>query len=98
METATLTQQVTETVETPTREFSLHDRCDHCGFQAYFVAFRERIEPAVGSGVEGETTQELLLCKNRGEKHGPALVLAGWTVLDFTDKINEKPSVSANAI
>lgn len=66
------------------REFSFHDRCDRCGYQAYVVALK-------GSS-------ELLFCGHHGKHHMPALAAGGWDVLDFTDRINEKPSVSANAV
>ena len=82
VETATLDTDTAE--ETPvTREFSFHDRCDRCGFQAYFVAMRNG--------------KELTFCGHHGKEHTPALAAGGWDVLDFTDRINEKPSVSANA-
>jgi hypothetical protein len=89
MNTATLTR---ETTETATREFSRHDRCDSCAFQAYFVVLRNRTQPSVHASLSHEDTQEFLFCKHHGDKHTPALAQAGWTVLDFTDKINEKPT------
>lgn len=66
------------------REFSFHDRCDRCGFQAYIVA------------TKGD--DELVFCGHHGKAHMPALGAGGWDVLDFTDHINEKPSISANAV
>ena len=79
----------------PTREFSYHDRCDRCGYQAFFVALRVR--PKADARFPDEKHQEMLFCKHHGEKHTPVLATEGWTVLDFTDMLNEKPSVSANA-
>lgn len=95
MNTATLTNVETETAEAPAREFSHHDRCDLCKFQAYFVALRERTEPSVHESLKDEQTQEMLFCKHHGEIHAPALAGAGWTVLDFTHML-DKPLVSAN--
>ena len=68
---------------TKTREFSFHDRCDRCAFQAYFVVMKDG--------------RELTFCGHHGNIFTPALAAQGWEVLDFTEMINEKPSVSANA-
>jgi hypothetical protein len=95
MNTATLTDEVTETAEAPAREFSHHDRCDRCGFQAYFVALRKRETPSEHDSLKDEQTQEILFCKHHGEKSAPGLASTGWTVLDFTHML-DKPLVSAN--
>ena len=64
------------------RQFSFHDRCDRCGFQAYVIAQKGKLE--------------LNFCGHHGRRHTPALVGGGWSVLDFTHMINEKPSPSAS--
>lgn len=66
MTTATLVP----TEVAPTRLFSLHDRCDRCGFQAYYVAQKD--------------VSEMVFCKHHGEEHRLALDFQGWTLLDFT--------------
>lgn len=97
MTTDTLVHETEEIAEAASpRQFSYFDRCEVCGYQAFYVAFRERTEPASGPGVENETTQELCFCKHHGERHTPALATAGWSVLDFTHMLNENPSVSAS--
>jgi len=40
---------------------------------------------------------ELTFCGHHGKNFTVTLAATGWDVLDFTDRINEKPSVSANA-
>jgi len=96
--TAVLEKIDTPSVEESVREFSHFDRCDHCGYQAFFVARKKRTNPAPSEHVADSEYMELLLCKNRGDKHSPALAANGWTVLDFTDRLNEKPSPSASEI
>jgi len=63
----------------PERLFSLHDRCDRCGLQSYYVAQK-------GSS-------ELLFCKHHGEDHRLALDFHGWTLLDFTIQLDPTPFV-----
>lgn len=87
MDSAVLEHEVEQVDESPTREFSFHDRCDRCGFQAYIVAMN-RID---------NKDRELTFCGHHGRLHGPVLSATGWDIIDFTDRINEKPSVSANA-
>lgn len=76
MTTATL--ETTKTVEVE-REFSFHDRCDRCGFQAYVVAQR----------VKRKKEQELVFCGHHGRQYLPALVAGKWKVIDFTYMINQ---------
>jgi len=81
-DTATLTNTVdTDHEAIPAREFSRFDKCDRCGFQAYFVATKDAME--------------LTFCKHHGDDHVPALAERGWAVLDFTPML-DKPLVSAN--
>lgn len=86
--TTAILEKSTDTLREPTREFSFHDRCDRCGFQGYVVAQMETCESVL----------ELVFCGHHGRTHTPALAQRGWTVLDFTDRINEKPSPSASEI
>lgn len=73
------------TAETiPVRQFSLHDRCDRCGFQSYYVA-QKKDKP------------ELVFCKHHGERHIVALTIEGWTVYDFTAELNEKRTLEASS-
>jgi hypothetical protein len=91
MNTATLTNvEDTETAEAPAREFSYNDRCDRCGprVQAYFVAIKDDLEVTL-CGHHGTYRQP------SGNTHTEALVLQGWTVLDFTARLDQ-PLVSAN--
>jgi hypothetical protein len=76
METATL--EAPETVEVE-REFSFHDRCDRCGFQAYIVAQRRK----------RKKDQELVFCGHHGREYLPILAAGKWKIIDFTYKINE---------
>lgn len=57
-------------------------RCDACGAQAFAAA------------TKGDML--LLFCGHHFRKHSPALDNQGWTHHDYTHKINEKPSQSAN--
>lgn len=87
MDTATLDEEVTEE---PTRELTTFDRCDRCSAQAWVVATMTAKSDA--------KELELLFCGHHGRNHTPALAAQGWSLLDFTENINEKPSVSANAL
>lgn len=80
--------EVVKPIQIPTREFSFHDRCDRCGFQAYIVAQKTTCEQEL----------EITLCGHHGRESAPGLAADGWSVLDFTDRINEKPSPSASEI
>jgi hypothetical protein len=64
---------------------TLQERCDSCGAQA-FVA------------VTFPTGSELLFCGHHYRKHEAALASQGVSVHDERDRINDKPSVSANAV
>lgn len=59
------------------------DRCDRCGAEAFYLAVRADLA--------------LYFCGHHGSKHVAALRDQHWQVLDDTDKINQSPSVSANA-
>ena len=77
------------TVEVPEgsiREFSYHDRCDRCGFQAYYVAQMETCE----------SVQELLFCKHHGDSHTPAMAIQGWTVHDFTHMLYDEDRLTGS--
>jgi ribosomal protein L37E len=85
MTTAVL-EKNTESQTKSDREFSFHDRCDKCGFQAYVVAQLASCEADL----------ELTFCGHHGRENALGLVSDGWHVLDFTHMINEKPSPSAS--
>jgi hypothetical protein len=59
------------------------DRCDRCGAKAFILAVK--------------ADKALYFCGHHGRKHLDMLTIQNWQVLDDTDKINESPSVSANA-
>lgn len=58
-------------------------RCDACGAQAFAAAVKSDLM--------------LLFCGHHHRRYGNTLEAQGWDVHDHTHKINEKPSVSANA-
>lgn len=60
------------------------DRCDVCGAQAFILATH------LGSG------SELVFCGHHGRENIAGLVSQGFAISDETDKINDKPSVSAS--
>lgn len=60
-----------------------HDRCDRCGSEAFIIAFKNDME--------------LLFCGHHGKENIIALKNNGWNIQDYTDMINKKPSISANA-
>jgi hypothetical protein len=60
------------------------DRCDRCGAQAFYLAMK------------GDA--DLLFCGHHGKRHFDALIVQGWEINDETASINNKPSVSANAL
>ena len=79
METATLTVEAHEVA----RDLTVQDRCDRCKAQAFIVGLYT---------AENSDELEILFCGHHGRSHSPALVEQGWTVLDFTGRINEKPT------
>lgn len=87
MESATLEPPVQEIEEPAGPDLTVKDRCDRCGAQAYVLALQ----------TIGNETLELMFCGHHGREHMPMLGITGWDIFDFTDRINEKPSVSANA-
>ena len=73
----TLTATLAPTNVVTERLFSLHDRCDRCGFQSYYVAQKN------GS--------EILFCAHHGNEHSVALDFQGWSMLDFTSNLDPTP-------
>ncbi len=60
------------------------DRCDSCGAQAFLRWYK---------GVS-----DLLTCAHHGNKHEAQFIVQGFNVYeDARDKLNSKPSPSANA-
>lgn len=97
----------TATLTTPTRvgaPLTLGDRCDRCGAQAFvrvklpdsrrLTALRAELAADVESLPD---PGELTFCGHHGREYEAGLAVSGATVQDETGKINEKPSVSANA-
>lgn len=87
-----MTVAVLEKTE-PDFDLKVADRCDRCGAQAFIVGLKE----------DCEMTLEVLLCAHHGtcrqpsgKSHIDALVEQEFTVLDFTHRLNEKPSPSAS--
>lgn len=76
------------TLETPTAEISYeplnaHDRCDRCGAQAFMRW--------------GKGAVDLITCAHHGNKYEADLIAQGFDVVqDDRDKLNVKPSPSAN--
>ena len=92
---ATTVKEVLEETEAVTFDLTALHRCDRCGAQAFFVGLLEDCEKPL----------EVLLCGHHGnarqpsgKTHTKALADQGFTVLDFTHRLNEKPSVSVNAL
>ncbi len=65
--------------ENPT--FTVHERCDRCGAQAFVRAVM--------------TSGDLLFCAHHGREFGKALGRVALLVEDGTAAINHKPSPSA---
>lgn len=82
---------VTDGIDEVTRQFSYHDKCDHCGFQAYWAFERPRVTPLDEDDHWNDPDkQEIVLCKNRGDRSVHALELAGWIAHDYTFLLDEE--------
>lgn len=80
-----MTEEETVTVARGLRpSLTLADRCDRCGAQAFASSHH---------GTHGS----LLFCGHHFAKHEAGLIGAGFEIQDERHRINEKPSVSANA-
>lgn len=80
------------------RELTKLDRCDMCSAQAFIIGFKRVVKN------DQPKTVELLFCMHHakndlvgGKSRKQALDDAGWVVVDYSDQLNTKPSVSANA-
>ena len=72
----------------------MHDRCDKCQAQA----FVEWGKVAVNDDTNEPFTRTLQFCIHHSNKYKVALVSQGFDIItDDSDKINTKPSISANA-
>ncbi len=69
MSEATAEQSV-DTSATLSAALTASDRCDQCGAQALYSAFRPH----------ALSIPELLFCGHHGAKAAPALLLKGWIV------------------
>ena len=69
----------TQVIEHVPTEFqiTLHDRCDRCGFRAYFAATK----------LVNNELLTLFFCGHHGNQHRVMLDIEGWTILDDTDKL-----------
>lgn len=80
------------------RELTKLDRCDACGAQAFVIAFK-----CIAKDGQAKTV-ELLFCAHHF-KYGTGpkgtvkdmLDAESFLVVDYSDQLNTKPSVSANA-
>lgn len=82
------------------RELTKADRCmtRNCSAQAFVIAFKRIVKD------DESKTGEIMFCMHHakyhvvnGKSNVQALDDAGWVVIDCSDQLNEKPSVSANA-
>ena len=80
---STPTPQATRPDPTMT-PLTVADRCDKCGAQAFMRA----VFPGGG---------ELLFCGHHGREYAAALSGSSVQLVDETDRLNERPSPSANA-
>lgn len=83
MSTMTQTTQVTEKEPAKSDQLKVQDRCDRCGSQAFILAVNE--------------DHDLMFCNHHGKEFSDALVMQGFIIIDESYKLNEKPSISANA-
>lgn len=70
--------------------------CDRCGYSQVKDRLGERIAQAFVRVVL-KSGRQLTFCKHHADKYAPALAEAGAQIIDGSDRINAKPSVSANA-
>lgn len=84
MFSSTVQNDVVNPVSVDRAPLTLMDRCDSCAAQA-FVA------------VTMTSGSELLFCGHHYRQHETALAAQGARIHDERHRINEKPSVSANA-
>ena len=73
-----------DTTTTAAKPLTLSDRCDSCGAQAFV-------------SVSFPTGSDLLFCGHHYRQHETALAAQGGEARDERHRINEKPSISANA-
>ena len=71
-------------VLTPAPALGKADRCDRCGAQAFVRA----VLPGGG---------DLVFCAHHGKKYAENLRKVAVDFIDETERINERPSPSANA-
>lgn len=72
---------------------TISDRCDACGGRSDNGIVTA--PQAFARAVKGDL--EILFCGHHLRRHEAALIAGGWLIDDQTDRINEKPSTSANA-
>ena len=98
MSTTALVQEVATTSEATLTDERLlnkyHDRCDSCGAEGYVLAVKVM---SPNGDPDGKPKRfELVFCGHHGKQETPGLVKRGFTIHDQTERINEKPSPSAN--
>lgn len=79
MSTSTLEQEASTLFEETLDDLTAKDRCDRCGAQAFMI-------------VKKEGKERLLFCAHHGREHTPALLTKHFEVLDFSFRLNEKPT------
>lgn len=80
----TTTSPDTEKEQAKSDQLNVSDRCDRCGAQAFVLAINE--------------DHDLMFCNHHGKEHAEALKDQGFILMDESYKLNEKPSMSANAV
>jgi len=77
------TSPVTEKEQAQSDQLTARDRCDSCGAQAFALAVNEN--------------HDLLFCNHHKNEFESKLIEQGFIIMDESYKLNEKPSISANA-
>lgn len=72
-------ETLTQVVEQPELDVTVFDSCDRCG--THVAAF----------GLAFKDGALLHFCGHCLNKYSPTLGANGWTIVDRTDRINEKP-------
>jgi len=80
----TMTSPATEEDQAKSDLLTARDRCDSCGAQAFSIA-------------ENDKSHDLYFCNHHKNKFEAQLIAQGFRITDESYKLNEKPSISANA-
>jgi hypothetical protein len=84
MTTSTLEAPALPVVD-PEDDLTLSDRCDRDGeaVQAFY-----KFKKVLANG----DVLTLNMCAHHGRHHEPAAIASGWTVFDYSHRLNEKPT------